>query len=373
MSSSLFWNNPSDIDQKRAADPLGFDALREAMSDDLAPLLTGVTRSADEYLWTVIGLRWAKEATKANVDAELFGDGFAPFERALKQFWCKFDTANQWHIAGITVVRSLCEGKRPDISRPILADQRATGLVGNYIVSLRGLGVVQDGSLQIIDSVVGNLLQDVDFPQDRKWISSWDALEKACRKVDLRAARKRLGRLLFSGANSRMRLAALAALRRPLAQSWSETHLRCLDAEQRRLARATKLVTQLERAALDVFAEMLQGVEAIASSKARALRTLASAAQRTNPFPTAWQANNPIAVALREGIDQLAQSENPVNTLYRMHLAVTRDARRGTPWLDAIGQHSVYSDWRPATQRRDFRFSNLRALVRQTGWKAHAA
>ncbi len=73
----------------RAVDPLGFDALREAMADELVPLLTGATRDADEYLWTLIGLRWAHESTGSSVDATIFNQGFAPFERALKQYWYK--------------------------------------------------------------------------------------------------------------------------------------------------------------------------------------------------------------------------------------------------------------------------------------------
>ena len=52
MPSSLFWNQPPDRDPTRSVDPLGFDALREAMADKLVPLLTGATRDADEYLWT---------------------------------------------------------------------------------------------------------------------------------------------------------------------------------------------------------------------------------------------------------------------------------------------------------------------------------
>jgi hypothetical protein len=50
------------------------------MADKLMPLLTGATRDADEYLWTLVGLRWAYEATGSSVDATIFNQGFAPFE-----------------------------------------------------------------------------------------------------------------------------------------------------------------------------------------------------------------------------------------------------------------------------------------------------
>lgn len=77
MTSQLFWNRPPSRDPQRTVDPLGFDALREAMADKLVPLLTGATRDADEYLWTLIGLRWARETTGSSIDATLFSKGFA--------------------------------------------------------------------------------------------------------------------------------------------------------------------------------------------------------------------------------------------------------------------------------------------------------
>jgi len=49
MVSNLFWNHPPERDRTRSRDPLGLEALREAMADTLVPLLTGATRDADEY------------------------------------------------------------------------------------------------------------------------------------------------------------------------------------------------------------------------------------------------------------------------------------------------------------------------------------
>jgi hypothetical protein len=80
VTSYLFWNQPPTRDRTRLFDPLRFDALRESMADKLMPLLTGATRDADEYLWTLVGLRWAYEATGSSVDATIFNQGFAPFE-----------------------------------------------------------------------------------------------------------------------------------------------------------------------------------------------------------------------------------------------------------------------------------------------------
>lgn len=79
----------------------------------------------------------ARKSTGSSVDAKIFNQGFSPFERGLKQYWYKFRGTTS---GGINIVRKLCEGLQPDLRRPILVDQRATGLLGNYIVSLRGMG-----------------------------------------------------------------------------------------------------------------------------------------------------------------------------------------------------------------------------------------
>jgi hypothetical protein len=80
MASTLFWNQPSIRAPKRLVDPLGFDALREAMADKLVPFQTDATRSADEYLWTVIGLFPANEAIGSLVYAS-FPRRVAPANR----------------------------------------------------------------------------------------------------------------------------------------------------------------------------------------------------------------------------------------------------------------------------------------------------
>jgi hypothetical protein len=373
MSSLLFWNKRSADGDLRATDPLGFDALREAMSNSLVPLLTGSTGDADEYLWTTIGLRWAKVVTQSALDADLFEDGFAPFERALKQFWYRTRASGQRRIAGIQVIKVLCDGDRPNVRRPILANQRATGLLGNYIVSLRELGLVQRGSLQPVDSAVDRLLIDVTFTPGRAWYKTWETLDETFSQVKLSRARKALGERLFGGSDDRMRFAARAVLGRPDAKSWSQIELGQLDAEQRSLASATDIVTDFELAALRAFGNALHGARTVNASDAVRLRKLASATLKAKPFPSGWKQGNPLATALQRAMNGLAEGGHPLETLHRLHLAVTRDARGGTPWLQAIGERPhVFADWRPGNQARDFRFANLKALIKQTGWKAHA-
>ena len=182
LTSTLFWNRPAERDRSRSVDPLGFVALRESMADGLVPLLTGATRNADEYLWALIGLRWARKDTGSSIDATIFNQGFAPFERALKQYWYYF---HRRLSSGINVVKKLCREAQPDVRRPILADQRATGLLGSYIVSLRRMGLVQKDALCVAEDGADRLLVDIDFAPPPNWKSNWDAAHKAFRGIEL--------------------------------------------------------------------------------------------------------------------------------------------------------------------------------------------
>ena len=84
--SLLFWNRPYVFSPERAIDPLGFDALREAMSNVLVPYLTGATTHAEHYIAVVAGLRWARD-TAASPDDDKVWQHFSRFERGLKQYW----------------------------------------------------------------------------------------------------------------------------------------------------------------------------------------------------------------------------------------------------------------------------------------------
>jgi len=370
MNSVLFWNQPPMRDQTRSVDPLGFVALREAMSDKLVPLLTGATQDADEYLWTLLGLRWAHETTNSSVDATLFGKGFAPFERALKQYWYKFRGRKS---GGINVVRKLCEEARPDVDRPILVDQRATGLLGNYIVSLRGMGFVQKDSLRLHDDAVDRLLLDIRFDPKRSWTSSWSALNQSFNGIELKSARQRLGGRLFGGESQEMIRAAKAVLARAKASAWAQTARRELDREQARLANATTAVVRLEKAALDAFGELLRGEKTFPAPARRSLRSLAVAVRNADPFPSSWPTGSPLRSAIHDALSSLGRGREPALTLLRLHKAVMQ-VRQTEPWLFQIGGTPAgFEMWRPGIGEPDFRFRNLRTLVRQTKWRPHAS
>ena len=125
MFTSVFWNAPHKQLYERTGDPLGLDALREAMSDCLVPHITGATRHADDYVWILVGLRWAEQRASTAVDADIWEE-FRKFERALKQYWHQFTTRRDYQ--GTRVVERLCKDARPNVNERILENERATGV-----------------------------------------------------------------------------------------------------------------------------------------------------------------------------------------------------------------------------------------------------
>ncbi len=341
------------------------------MADNLVPLLTGATRYADEYLWTLIGLRWAREDTGSSVDATIFNQGFAPFERALKQYWYHFQRRLS---SGINVVKKLCSEAQPNVRRPILVDQRATGLLGSYIVSLRGMGLVQKDSLRVVEDAADRLLVDIKFAPPKNWRSSWDALYRAFFGIELKSARRRLGICLFAGGSPAMTRAAQSVLKRPGADSWARLGRAALDNEQARLANATTALIGLERAALDAFGCMLRGEKSVPQSTRKVLCSRAAATRDADPFPSTWIGSNPLRSAIGDALSLLARGRNPADALLRLHITVTRELRQTEPWLLHLGDPpAAFQRWRPGESVPDLRFGNLRTLVHQTSWRRHGA
>lgn len=377
MKSIVFWNKPPEQDRGRSIDPLGFDALREAMADILVPLLTNATRHVDDYIWTLIGLKWACENTGSSIDKTIFNDqkyGFAIFERALKQYWYK--KRHKIRGLGIKRIKEICKGAKPDVFRPILVDQRATGLLGSYIVSLRGMGLVENNSLCINDDIANQLLGDATFRTKPGWLSSWDDLIETFNKTymisDFRAARKRLGVKMF-GENQAMGKAASSVLKAQGATSWVSVYRRALDEEQSRLAAATKPVIQFEKTALDHFNKILQGQWKHSLSENNTLRLLANSFLRVEPYPISWHADNPLRIAISNAVSSIAKGENPAEKILSLHMTVMRKVRHNDPWISRLGERPAeFQSWHPGSSERDFRFVNLKNIIKNTGWKLHA-
>jgi hypothetical protein len=373
MDSSLFWNKPPERNLARSVDPLGFDALRDAISDKLVPLLTGATRDADEYLWTIVGLRWAHKKTGSSVDATLFNQGFALFERALKQYWYKWKKRKS---SGIEVVEKLCDEPQPNVRRPILVNQRGTGLLGSYIVSLRNMGLVHKSSLRLVEDEADRLISDVGLLPRQNYASSWVTLRNAFSAIDFKEARSRLGLRLFGRIhqnNQAMTLAACAALAKPASRSWDTVATKLLGMEQARLAKITRPLVRLEAAALEAFAELLRGKTALGSFETKNICALAANVYKSDPFPSSWSRDNRLRLAISNALSLLASGKDPAAALMDLHTAVTRDIRHKTPWLRHLGDiPPEFQKWRPGSDIPDFRFANLRTLLKQTRWKPHA-
>lgn len=375
MQDYIFWNKAAIHDSGRSVDPLGFVALRETMADTLVPLLTGATQSADDYIWVLIGLRWAIERTGTSIEDKVYNDpkyGFAIFERALKQYWYRKSGKKS---SGINVIKDLCEGAKPDVTRSILADQRGVGLLGNYIVSLRGMGLIENNTVSLKLEEVDRLLGDILFNERRDWLSSWntliDAFDKTYNPALFKAARYRLGVKMFSE-NQDMKRAARSVLLARHAQSWNEVNRKVLDEEQTRIAGITKHVAQLESRALTVFSGMLHGRDRLSTSEKASLRSAAMSVSNNGPFPVSWTTDNPLRKAMSTGIASLARGSNPLEAILDLHISVTQKARQNDPWINRVGELNPYvSKWSPNKELPDYRFGNLLRLIEQTGCKKH--
>ena len=300
----------------------------------------------------------------------IFNDGFALFERALKQYWYKFHGRTS---GGINVVRRVCEGGKPDVKRSILVDQRATGLLGNYIVSLRGMGLIQGDSLRIVEDVADRVLVDITFPRSRSWMSSWSGLDQTFSPVGLASARRRLGSRLFGGESQEMTQAARAVLSRKSSKAWASVARKELDPEQARLSEATTTLIRFEKAAISAFGELLRGETSFTESTRNSLQTLAAATHNAEPFPSSWSATNRLRSVISNALSALELGSDPAATLLGLHIAVTREVRQNEPWLRHLGETPAgLQRWRPDSGTPDFRFKNLRTLLRQTRWRPHA-
>ncbi len=367
MTTAVFWNISHKRQRDRAADPLGLDALREAMADCLVPHLTGGTRHADDYLWVLVGLRWAREAARTPVDADVWEE-FRKFERALKQYWQRFTTRRDF--LGKLEVSDRCKADRPDVSRPILVNERATGILGTYIASLRAIGLVDDKYLA--PSKAGeNLVRGVAFPARARTFTSWPALRAvfAATEGDLRRRRPGLGPHVFH--DDRMHRAAIAFVSRRRATAWNACDRSHLSAEQRRVAHACPAVLEVEEAMVSAFAELLDGRQQLDTSRKAQLRATAARVLARRPIPDLWM-RHPLAAALERAWTPLARGRSPEPALLDLHIEVTLRVRGNDPWVHELGEETLV-DFRPTFGGRDFRFGNLARLVSETRWSPRAA
>lgn len=374
--SRLFWNSPYQFSSTRAVDPLGFDALREAMSNVLVPFLTGATTHAEHYVAVIVGLRWAKGIASPSVDEQIWRH-FARFERGLKQYWHRHPSGRpaRSRYLGKRRISVICRGPRPNLDGAILVDQRGVGLLGNYIESVRAAGLVQRATLSVDDSSVVDLLGDPLFEWNGKTPSTWPALDSCFQSVDQRGAWRRLGRLLFDCGtedddHARMYSAARTLHARPNGDSWIHVATsKALLEPQRGIAAATQIITALEDGLRTLFSAMLVGEEPKVSRSVRSrLARLARQAIELKVIATAWPHEPPLARVLTAQIEMAANEQVSATTVLRWHHDIMT-ARATDHWVAALGERSTLQ--LPAARSDpDFRFANLRTLIRETRWAA---
>jgi hypothetical protein len=365
MITSVFWNTSHKRQTERPGDPLGFDALREMMSDCLVPDLTGGTRHADDYLWVLVGLRWARGDAATKVDAEVWG-AFRKFERALKQYWER--TKIRQDYSGKLKVANLCKQERPNVNQPILTNERAGGLLGSYIVSLRNIGLVEKSALALTKAG-DQIIQGVGFTAGKRTFTSWSALGDgfSTTEREVRTRRKALGIHLFR--DDHMRLAASATLSCPTAKSWNELAAR-LNGEQRRIASACVAVINAETAMVEAFIELMSGRTKLTAEQSTSVRNTSIRVRTGKPIPVA-KSNQPTAKALDGAWSACVNGRHIETQLVDLHVNVARSIRGNEPWIARLGEKSLI-EYRLGTVERDFRIGNLRRLVKETNWRPDA-
>jgi hypothetical protein len=256
------------------------------------PHITGATLHADDYLWVLVGLRWAREHASASVDADVW-DEFRKFERGLKQYWQKFTDRRDY--LGKREVAKLCKRIRPNVNKRILEDERATGLLGNYIASLRAIGLVEKSALAPT-SLGERLIRGIRFTARLQTFTNWSALRAVYRsaEAEVRGCRKALGGHLFQ--DDRMSCTARAFLSHAAVMSWSGLAA-YLTSDQRRVAGACAAVLEVEKEMIGSFCELMTGRPSLTAPQRARLLDASARVRTRQPIPDAWS-NQPIAKAL---------------------------------------------------------------------------
>ncbi len=229
-----FWSIPPDFGSNREQDPLGLSSVHEAAADALLPLLSGRTRNAEDYLWVLIGLRWA--GSQASTEIEIWAK-FEIFEKALKLHW--YDKGRRSGFAGVDAVRDHYQDRRTDLDFKLISNQRSQGLLGAYLRSLRSAGLVKPGSLALTDAG-RSLIDHVVFQWAGK-ISGYGWLTRTFSRAQegfSRRAKAELGGYLFDPESMRDVASKIRALgQRP---SWRKTAAGLAPSKKNALSRRSE-------------------------------------------------------------------------------------------------------------------------------------
>ena len=261
-STRLFWLRPPADSQSREVDPIGMSSLHEAAANVLLPNISGRTREASDYLWTLIGLREGGEdgSSRGRTDAEIW-QSFACFEKALKMYW--YESRCQPRFDGIKAVRWQDDHGREDLDFQLLSNQRSQGLLGAYVRSLREAGLVESRSLRL--SAPGKtLVSSVNLRWGGKLTRQWRGkFEWATHELTSPAGREMkaaLGQKLFCP--QEMCGAAHAIRVLGAAPKWPAAACHLRDPAKQALAKVGTNLLKLLKASTRSFWAMLQTPDA---------------------------------------------------------------------------------------------------------------
>ena len=365
----LFWLQPPAGSGTREVDPIGMSALHEAAANVLLPCISGRTREADEYLWTLIGLREGGEDgySGGRTDADIW-QSFSRFEKALKMYWY---ASGRRSFTGINAVREQDRQGREDLDFQLLSNQRALGLLGAYVRSLREAGLVENGSLKVSSPGKG-LVSRMDFQWCGELTQRWASrFERATQQMLTPAGKEMgvaLGQKLFCpqemcGAAKAIRLLG-ATPKWPAAAG----DLRDWPAKQV-VAKAGAHLIRLLVASTRAFWTIIQSPNAkIQPMPTKQLRQIdwLSAIYDSRPLIDHW----------KEFLTAAGRSSTAAkHALVELHLRTWQDRDHGEPWIFyRNGRLRVRPDIRFKTPSRDagwdLRWSVCHRLVRQTHWRS---
>ena len=384
---SLSWTEAPALEAGRDSDPLGFSTLHESAANVVLPFLTGRTSRATDYVWVLVGLRWAGQRADqdgAGTQQDIWR-GFERFEKALKIFW-------EWnevpYSGGTRAIRGRLEALR-NWTQPgdplvfqLLQDQRSQGLLGAYGTSLRAAGLVEDftltgAGLRLIEEI--ELRWNGQFsgmgPLSKVFNRAARLIEGTSRSDRPTSAVKELGRALFEPsvadgddpvpALAMREVAAAIARDRSAKPAWARIATK-LTGPRREVAKSAAALDRLVAAAHARFwAAMTSAPLAAKSLDAGRLSA------------TAWHE----AVFGRDSMQALGLAfaafarscqTKPDAALRTLHLEVWKARQRNDPWFQLrdgkpVPRVALRSRQAPVNPS-GLRWRICRRLIRETRW-----
>lgn len=359
-----YWSRLPEHGRQRELDPLGLSAMHEAAADVLLPFVSGRTRSAEDYVWVLLGLRWA--GSISGTDADIW-EGFERFEKGLKLSWFH-ERLRRAGFTGVEAVRDHYKEGRTDLEFKLVSNQRAQGLLGAYLRSLRDADLVEARSLRL--STRGRALIDgIDFSWKGE-VSSYGWLANAFRRArdDFSAGVYReLGRSLFDPEAMQDSAAAIRSLGATPAWQRAAKMLKASPARSQVAAVGDELARFCKRA-IGTFWSILESPD-------REIGRIDTGRLSTASWRVAVFRSNGMA-PLRQPFETFLSSVSrwPRRALIQLHEAVWERRGHKVPWIRSVsGKVQVRPDIAlktpPLESEWDLRWSVVHELVRRTEWK----